>query len=270
LGSVFMKDHVVASVYVGPGERPPRSILGEAELKAATKRLEEISERESGQENPRDLIEAANLLIGKGQNKALAILDEYSAHKSGLWLYWLVRVAFTSQLPNGVFEIPPVGQIHPFPPQDLRTWPTCPVEVVDDVPFIVYSGIAIAGAPGRFRSYLYEHQSDWAIRRALLSPPTDPFPAAEKLFKMAMWPFDASGPFGDDCWCGGKALMLHQVLNLVDTAFAPDNAKAIGSPGAEVSASSFQNFHKQFLGQACHWDATRQKYVRRDGSVLSD
>ena len=77
-----------------------------------------------GQDGP-TLIRAANMLIRAGRTESIAALSEYGRVESFIdqptqWLFWLVRVAFESNRPRGVFPLPAIGVTFPPPPSDLR------------------------------------------------------------------------------------------------------------------------------------------------------
>ena len=54
-----------------------------------------------------------------------------------------------------------------------------------------------------------------------------------------------------------------QVIALVRTVVRP---AFVSRPRSE----DFDKYHREFLGLGCRWDAARQMYVRKDGSVLPD
>ena len=265
LGTIWISDHKVLAVIGGTGEPPPPSVIGETELVASMRQLDRLSNRDLAVrgkvEDPRILIRAANLLIDIGRAKALAVLSEYSRLSSrAQWLFWLARVAFTSNAPGGVFPVPIIGLIDPDPPRDLTDWPTFPVAIFEDVPFCLYQDALIRGAGEGFGSYLQKNKSEWKLRATPLHPPDDPFPAEKKLVASAVWPFRRVDP--TPCNPGPERISLDQVLNLVQTAYRPDPQHA--------SVLDYDRCHKEFLALGCYWSSARQMYVRKNGSTFPE
>ncbi len=254
LGRVTFRDGKVLTVAGGWGEPPPVKVIGESELTEAMRKMYRRPNRNMMwlDSDSQRLIQVANLLIPKGQAKALAILGEYGRTNLGDrdsdWLFWLVRVLFTSKRPGGVFPIPSIGVISPLPPKDLRKWPTYPVAIVDDVPVVFVRGVELAGKTKPFALYMREHMKEWTLRKTTLTPPDDPFPTYRKL-KAA----HAETP-------------LKAFLGLVRSAYRPRNLEE----SARVQGTDYDRHHKAFLALGCRWDVQRQMYVRRNGSVLPD
>ena len=246
------------------GEPPSPKVIGESELRAAMRAMYRPPNPEAYLGNDsRRLIQVSNLLIPKGRAKALAILGEYSRVAAGAmdsdnWLFWLVRVMFTSNRPGGVFPVPLIGAIAPAPPKDLRSWPTFPVFVVDDVPVSLFRGADLAGHAEPFNSYLHDHAKEWTLRKTELRPPDDPFPVYKKLIASPAWRATrVDAPSFED-----ENRALQEILALVGTAYRPAAAPD------SVSRPDYDRSHREFLALGCHWDQARQMYVRKGGSAL--
>jgi hypothetical protein len=252
----------------GLGEPPAESLIGESELRTALRAMYRITDpSDPFRADPQRLIQAANIFIGSGRAKSLAIMFEYlrvgwQPREDQAWLVWLVRIAFTSRRAAGVFALPTYLRMGPEPPRDLRSWPTFPVVTVDDVPINPYEPGQIAGLAFRFYPYLVENQKDWEMRSTPLVPPDDPFLVYRDLVARSDWPLVRGYSFD-----GGSrrfwALEVHakrQILMLVSSAYVPSTGDGI---------THFEECHREYLALGCHWDPSRQLYVRRDGSTLT-
>lgn len=265
---VFRRGKVLYTV--GGGEPPSTKVVGESELVDALRRMYRPPNQGMWTgSDPQRQIQVANLLIPKGRDKALAILEEYSrlARNSpgDEWLFWLVRVLFTSSRPGGVFPVPAIGGIIPAPPKDPRRWPTHPVLVVDDIPVCLFRGAMLGGFPEPFGWYLRDHRKEWTIRTKPLTPPDDPFPSFVKLIASQTWPFPKGDPHRAS-YTEDEAAALREILTLVRTAYRPNGDGDV----AYMTGLNLDRYHKAFLALGGHWDAVKQMYVRKDGSALQD
>ena len=269
LGYVVFRNGKVNYAIGGSYDPPTMTVIGETELEDGLRQLagDVFGTNYPGWKNPgpAKLIQAANWLISKGKAKAVAILAEYSRlcpSQQDTWLFWLARVAFISNRPRGVFSVPYIGSISPPLPGELANWPTYPVFLVDDIPFCFLDGVSLGGLPQSFAGYLQKNEADWSLRSKPLSPTNDPFAAYSDVLESAEWPYSK----------GGSNAALGQVLQLVQTGYRPvldaSSRRHLDSYG--VNAKDFDRYHKEFLALRCHWDPSKQIYVRGDGSVLKE
>jgi len=265
LGTVVFERGRVSHVYGAEEEPPPVSVISEAGLVAGMRALfrNKQGDDRAADEDPLRLIRAANLLIAMGQTKAIAVLDEYARISSGqfddVWLYYLVRAAFTSKLAGGEFFLPWGGMINPIPEAQLRKWPTYPTVVIDDVPFCFTRSEIMNGFASRFEWYLLDHQNEWLLRKEPLVPPGDPFLCYRKLVSSQVWAVIAEysqGGFSPQSTRDIERRTIAQILSLVrDVLRAPQEPSGI-------TASDFERVHKRFLSLGCRWEANRQSYSR--------
>lgn len=282
LGFVRFENGRATLAVGGYGEPPSQSVIGEAELTAALDTIFKDAVENRYGNDPLCYIRVANLLIAKGQKKALAILGEYSRLVSDgeeFWLFWLVRVAFTSREPGGPFATPGVGNPVPTPaaaiatfepagvsfafgpgklvstrPAELKHWPTYPISIVNGIPFSLFSTYKQNGPCERFSWYLADHSKCWVLKTQPIAPPDDPFLSYAALLE-STYRDQIGGGWGR--MMKPNDLPLGQVLSLVRDVYAPPNFKNDFS----IQSTDFDKFHQQFLATHSHWDKVQQKYV---------
>jgi hypothetical protein len=276
LGRVEFSEGKVTYVIGGQGNPPSKAVIGEEELRDAMRRMYRPRSRvRSLAGDSQRLIQVSNLLIRKGQEKALAILAEYyrigaDSHLDDEWLFWLVRVMFTSNRPGGTFSVPGIGAINPAPPTDLSRWPTYPLFTIRDVPISLFRGATLMGLPEPFDAYLRSHQEDWSIRKTTLDPPDDPFPCYQELVESSAWSFPRVDPTKTRFavpYLEDEGYALSEILSLVRSAYRP---KGMEESVGYVNGLDYEKYHLEFLALKCRWDASSQQYVRGDGSVLKE
>jgi hypothetical protein len=123
---------------------------------------------------PLQLIQAANYLRPLGKIKALAVMVAYERRYAGpdgiddVGMFHLARVLFKSDRPNGAF--PPDGLFiynrDSLP--DLRKYPTYPILIFRNVPFLCYPRFSPSvdiGWPGshRFAALAKKEAIHWKI-----------------------------------------------------------------------------------------------------------
>src|SRR5262249_29503608 len=144
------------------------------------------------------------------------------------WMFWLVRVLFTSSRPGGGFRVPAIGAIEPPPPKDPSAWPTFPILVIDDVPLSLYRGVTLFGLAEPFGMYVRDESKFWTINPHRLRPPDDPFLTYEKAIRSKQWPykrFDASKKPDQIPYLEDQGNLLEEILKLVRTAYRPDRGE---------------------------------------------
>lgn len=271
LGHVLFENNKVRCEIGGEGKPPSQRIIREKELVDALRQMDRAApnQRRTRSDSLR-LVQVSNLLINKGQAKALAILKEYCrigptnygfyawGGPNDDWMFWMVRVAFTSKRPGGVFPVPSIGATLPAPPSDLRRWPTYPVMIVDDVPICLFQGADLAGFPEQFGWYLDAHAKEWTLRKKTLKPPIDPFLAFKKVIASTNWPWPASKDDNDRSWVE-EGFVLREILTLVRGAYQPKHEDLAED---SIDGRDYEKYHREFLALRCHWDERRQEYVR--------
>ena len=120
---------------------------------------------------------AANKLIDMGHVRANAVLekigtDPRTGESLGRELFWLIRIAYTSNRPNGAFRIPMIAIERPL---DSENWPTFPVILKNDIPFVFDIDTASTGISETFSLYFSEEKKHLKLREKKLRPPVDPF-----------------------------------------------------------------------------------------------
>lgn len=122
-------------------------------------------------------IRAANKLIDMGLVRANAVLekigtDPRTGESLGRELFWIIRIAYTSNRAHGAFRIPMIAIERP---QDSENWPTFPVILKNDIPFVFDIDTATTGIPETFSLYFSEEKKHLNLREKKLKPPLDPF-----------------------------------------------------------------------------------------------
>jgi len=268
LGHVRFQKGKVSEIVGGWGDPPSPEVICEVELVDALRQIYRPPGIifQTGSDSQR-LIQVSNLLIPKGQEKALAIIGEYDRiwerFNYGNWLFWLVRVMFTSKLPNGIFAVPEGGLLKPKSLEELKKWPTYPVVIIDDVPVCLYFGGVFFAHPEEFFTYFQDHQKEWTIKRTMLRAPDDPFPIYKKLITSDYWPFPPTDFKEHFYWNEGYA--LKEILTLVQTAYSPQWSMM---NSMYINGLDYDKYHKEFKALGCRWDTEKQMYMRKDGVVL--
>ncbi len=261
----FGDDGVVEMVagqsWRGGGAPPPKSVIGEAELRQALRTMYRSPATEP-EDKPQRLVQVANLLIGLGRVKALAVLREYDrialdSYKD--WLFWVVGVAFVPRASGGVFSGPSMGAIGPELPKDDHAWTTFPVVLVDGVPINFYHGGITFRHPASFNFYLHDIERNWEIRRQPIVPPNDPFRCYQEIISSPGWKAEG-GQWSSEA----EAKVRSDILSMVGTAYRPTEV-----PFWSIRDSEFDRYHREYLEVGGHWDRSRHMYVRRDGAVLA-
>jgi hypothetical protein len=266
LGSVTFRARYGTRVTGGTGEPPSPTVIGEQELVDSLRWLNSDSPTVSEFDALR-LIRTANFLIRKGQTKALAILSEdvrVDPNEGNRWMFWLVRIAFRSKLPGGVFPYPAIGAINPPPPKDLKEWPTYPVLLKDDIPVCCLWGLMLSGMAEPFSMYFHRCETDLVLRTRSIVPPDDPFKSYQgiedsnltnlKLDRHGFWPTSPA-----ELGHGFKNSALDAILTLVKTVYKPTQTWLGNFP----SGFDYETCHREFLALHAHWDPKAQAYVQK-------
>ncbi len=270
-----------------PGKATSTRVISEAELRDGLRKLHRFSYIDqlddgagSMAADPIRMIETVNALQPMGTRKALAVIDEYSRVGGSSWddhdfLFWLVRVLFVGKKPGYTFPVPAIGAIYPAPPKDMSKWPTFPVQVIRGFPINVFQGAALGGFPEPFTMYFESHKAEWQIRPEKLTPPDDPFSVVYEVKKTTEG--RSGGSSGVDRPNPEEVKRLSRLLpsDPDDTLIRGQIIRAVRSvakfrEGDWGTIIGFGNARDYYLSLGGHWDAAKQRYVRRDGSYDPD
>lgn len=142
-------------------------------------------------ENPNsvDLIQAVNVLQAMGKERALGAIERYIAISEGHehfyrsdHLFWILRLLF-EPIELGKRRHGPAIAVYLVDSRsvDAASWPLEPLELVDDIPFMVGRRIALGGMPEHPSKYIQWVREHAIIRQYPLQPSTNPIAAAQKL-----------------------------------------------------------------------------------------
>ncbi len=270
LGSITFR-HGKVLIGTGHGDPPSTSVISEAELRAAMRKLHRFDYLEQlndgvhyDSNDPLRLIQAVNDLQPLGTEKALAAIVEY-ANIVPLWcddrdfLFWLTHVLFVGKKPGYVFPIPGLGAPCLKPPPDKNKWPTFPVRIVRGFPVNMYQGSTLGGFPEPIQWYVRDHGKDWMIRPDKIAPPDDPFPIYKELLTSGIHPFDGTND---------RMHLASEIIRAVRNAVRVSSEE--WRDGPDVSDAGIESVHQKFLKAGGHWDAKLGLYVRKDGSFDPD
>jgi hypothetical protein len=245
---------------------PSPRVITEEDLWAGMRALHPGPEA-AGYNDPLQLIRAINFLQPTGKEKALAIIGEYARiagpEVDQTWLFLLLRTLFEIPTPPGYMPELFIGAMVPPPPKDRKRIPRFPVVIVDDIPFSLLWGVALAGVPepaSRHVEYFREHGT---LRSNHLRPPDDPYLSFKKLLASGEWAYMSETAGDARNLSGYEGHTLLQVLALARTAYDPPEAR---EPFAYPKPEHYARYHAAFIATGARWDDRLQMYVRRDGS----
>jgi hypothetical protein len=217
--------------------------------------------------DPAMLVRAVNRLHALGKEKAIQEMRKY-LEIAGDWsfadrdpadidtsdhecLFLIIRLLFQ---PADPMEKPPpirIGSFAPCPPVGDLSWPLFPLELADDVPFLVTQGAFLAGSPEPPQSHV-----DWAdkhgkLRTKPLRPSDNPLLAADELLAMPR----AKRMLGDGYFTDMvRRQAWRAIAHLVDQKYLPKSSKPYGAiPWSEYKAIAAKL-------KIC-WSEQEQKYV---------
>lgn len=264
LGTIYFTKGKVAFDYknyyddqkAGP---PSQKVISEFKLRQAMQTLwnpptyteDGFTHGPVGGVEPLQIIRVANTLQPLGTVAAQSVLREYCrVHEriDDTWLFWLERVLFVPKDQNFVFKPPALGLY--WQPSNLKEWPTFPVLLIQDVPYIEFHGADLSGLPE-----LYSPDTNGKylkIRPSLLRPPDDPFATIHiALNKPGVKTYQA----------------MEQVLRLVRQPYKLRQDQGLHFP---PTLQEFEQFHQEFLKVRARWSPKLNTYVRPDGSFDMD
>lgn len=99
--------------------------------------------------------------------------------------FWIIRLLFEPAQAGTRIPQPALGAAVPSPAESDKTlWPLFPIEVVDDIPFMIAQGWNLGGVPERPSSHIKWAERYGVLRDAPLRPADDPLAAAERLLSL--------------------------------------------------------------------------------------
>jgi len=147
--------------------------------------------------DPDALLQAVNALIRLGESGTFQVLKEYEAlgldmHTKKVYEYDGTRMMVLSLL---LFDYDPgvprgllVGRLNGLAAHPDHNWLYCPILVVNDIPFLVCSGVGfLSGVPETAWDRLKRCQEHAHLRSSLLTPRSSPAEALDKLWLSDEW-----------------------------------------------------------------------------------
>lgn len=127
--------------------------------------------------NPSRVIAAVNALIPLGKDAALLAIQrcatrQGSPDRTGLGLFWILRVLFVVTKEQGGYPVPLLGGPSVPPPSDRDLLPQYPIVVVDDVPLLAITGYTLSGFPQPVEQHIDYFRQCGSLRSDLLVPST--------------------------------------------------------------------------------------------------
>jgi len=271
LGAVYIdEDNRVQRVFGLGCPPPPRGMFEEEELRRILRIIHQ-SPRPDGREfNPRNLIVAVNALQPLGKEKALAALMEYyrvtDNRDEAQSEFIILRALF--DLPERGF-MPPmfIGAPAPDEPKDPKKIPRFPLAIVDDVPFMLVDGYALAGMPQSPLEHLTYFREHGQLRAKKLFPSTHLLDVYDKVLAIA-------NGLSERPMLGEQRMLAEQLLSLIDTVYRPSGIVRHQQRLA-LEDAGFQSGWSKRRNEIEHlnirWSVDEIKYVfAKDGSALPD
>jgi hypothetical protein len=162
------------------------------------------------------LVRAVNGLHKLGKQKALSALREYVELAGENWnrdtpvdpanietgdhncVFWIIRLLFEPARAGTLIPEPLLGAAQPSPDdEDRKLWPLFPIELVDDVPFMIAGGWNLGGRPEHPASHIVWAERYGVLRAEPLRPADNPLAVADRLLSLPksrrLWIYDQSG-----------------------------------------------------------------------------
>jgi hypothetical protein len=226
-----------------------------------------------GSSNATPLIRAVNHLHGLGKEPAIAALREYAGLATdGIYhqdqesfdpaniemgdynvVFWIARLLFEPAKAGTRIPAPAIG-ITTLPRQDPDhfLWSLDPLELVDDVPFLVGEPINISGVPEHPLWHLRWIERNCVLREKPLRPADDPLAVADQLLALPKAKRREWLPRRDvreQAW-----QMVADLLPKIE----PDEDGDI-----ELTEEDWQMLRRSARERKLRWDEGKQEYVTR-------
>ena len=241
LGCVYLDDNSAVEVYggFGPAEgflaRPVREggvseredvrqiPFDERELRRLLQVVDEAPPASAPGYDPLAVIRVANVLVGLGKEKALAVLQEYlrvadDSRKAREGLFLILRVMFDVPDDPGFMPSVGLGTCDPPKPEDWKAIPRFPIVLHDDIPFLMVMHWNIRfGCPERVETHVDYFRKHGSLRKHPLRPPDDILSSIEKLDRSS-YTFPGDSPYRSVY----REMVANQTLGLVRSVYPVD------------------------------------------------
>jgi len=226
-----------------------------------------------------ELIRAVNGLLPLGKEQALATLEQYvdltsdfSYHDNREIVFWIIRLLFEPIRLEDRIPAPAIA-VHfgDEDPQDRMIWPLSPMDIVEDVPFMIGCRINMGGSPEHPASHILWARRHGVIRDQPLVPSTNPLAAAEAILSSPRFKQldEVSRKDATDSIRRQALAMVKGIIEPIDEpdceeapAVDDDNAPAeepevVVDPQADEWKARFLQATKLKI----HWDSKREAFV---------
>lgn len=226
-----------------------------------------------------ELIRAVNGLLPLGKEQALATLERYveltsdfGYHDDKEIVFWIIRLLFE---PIRLGDRIPSPMIAVFfdakDPQGRMNWPLSPMDIIDDVPFMLGRQIAMGGQPEHPSSHIRWARRHGVIRDLPLVPSANPLSAAEAILSSPRFKQldDFSRNDATNSIRGQALAMVKGIIEPIDEPDREDDPE-VGEDNApveepEVVVDPHADEWKARLQQATklkiRWDSKREAFV---------
>jgi hypothetical protein len=214
------------------------------------------------------LVRAVNGLHKLGKQQALAALREYVELAGANWngekpvdpanietgdhncVFWIIRSLFEPARAGTRIPKPAIGYLGP-PKEDQMLWPLFPIELVDDVPFMVANGWSLEGVGEHPASHIEWAESYGVLRAEPLRPADDPMAVADRLLSLPkyrrLWVNDLSG----------REIKLQAWRMVADLLPKTTPAGRFNS----LTADQWKQLRQYAADRKLRWDDTRQTFA---------
>lgn len=259
LGVVFFDSHQqVYHLSIDPKRAPPREgMFDESELRTLLQLIDNNGQRTSAADfDPQKLIIIVNALQAQGEERAVALLNEYMRLKfralpGRQTVPLIARALFDPPDAGGVMPRLVAGLAIPAP-VDPKQFPRFPLMVADGVPFIVVRGYVLGGRPIADELDFAEIQRTCRFRAAPLHP-------TAALAKLASDATTQASLLGDEQLTTDVA---NQFLRLTSTVFTPKPRVDEGRILFHDFDSWWKQVQEDLAPLKVSWDAQRNVYVK--------
>lgn len=110
--------------------------------------------------------------------------DDHDYFEERHIVFWVIRVLFVPDRPGDRIPIPAIAVSLDYKGGRERTrWPLNPIDIVDDIPFMVGHQVNLGGQEAHPSSHVEWARQHGTLREKSLSPATNPLAAAEQILR---------------------------------------------------------------------------------------
>lgn len=163
--------------------------------------------------------------------------------------FWIIRLLFEPAQAGTRIPQPMIGAAVPHRPKaDDGLWPLFPIELVDDVPFMIAEGWNLGGHPQHPSAHIAWAERYGVIRDAPLRPADDPLAAADRLLSLpkSQRLIVRTDHIRNQTW-----QFVANVLSMPDRDQRRFN---------EVTDNQWDNLRRTAAENHIHWDEKSQRY----------